>query len=358
MIISQTPFRISFFGGGTDYPTWCKEQGGAVLSTSINKYGYITCRQLPPFFEHKHRIVYSKIETINDISKIDHPAVRAVFQELGIEEGLEIHYDGDLPARSGIGSSSSFTVGLLNSLYALRGQMMSKQQLADLAIHIEQNVIGEAVGSQDQIAAAFGGLNRIEFHPDGTFNVKPVIVPAWRTQQLNERLMLFFTGFSRIAANVAKSQIANFNKKADHLHAMYKMVDEAQSILQNTSEDLTDFGKLLHEGWRRKKELSEQVSTTAIDEIYEQGIKAGAVGGKILGAGGGGFVLFYVSPENQPSVRKALAHLLEVEFKFENGGSQIIHYNPGAAIYRGSRGRTWGPHPSEQSYVRVDRASN
>lgn len=353
MIISQTPFRISFFGGGTDYPTWCNEHGGAVLSTSINKYGYITCRQLPPFFEHKHRIVYSKIETINDISKIDHPAVRAVFQELNIDDGLEIHYDGDLPARSGIGSSSSFTVGLLNALYALRGQMMSKQQLAEQAIHIEQDVIGEAVGYQDQIAAAFGGLNRIEFHPDKTFSVKPVIVPAWRSQQLNERLMLFFTGFSRIAATVAKSKIENLQKKSDHLNAMFRMVEDAQNILQNTSEDLTDFGRLLHEGWRRKKELSEQVSNSSIDEIYEAGMRAGATGGKILGAGGGGFVLFYVPPENQASVRTALQSLLEVDFKFEHGGSQIIHYNPTKAIYRGSRERTWGPHPSTQKFVQA-----
>lgn len=340
MIISQTPFRISLFGGGTDYPAWFKEHGGAVISTTINKYGYITCRQLPPFFEHKHRIVYSRIETVNEISEIDHPAVRAIYKEMGVTDGLEIHYDGDLPARSGIGSSSSFTVGLLNALHALRGQMVSKERLAQLAIHVEQNVIGEAVGSQDQVAAAYGGMNRIDFHTDGGFSVRPVITPVSRLQELNGNLMLFFTGFSRIAATVAKTQIANFAKKADHLKAMREMVDEAQVILQNSNADLNQLGLLLHQSWQRKKELSEQVSNSSIDEIYQTGLRNGAIGGKIIGAGGGGFILFYVTPEKQESVRQALNGLLEVEFKFENNGSQIIHYNPGNAIYRGTRNRT------------------
>ena len=345
MIISQTPFRISFFGGGTDYPTWCREHGGAVLSTSINKYAYITCRHLPPFFEHKHRIVYSKIENINEVSQIDHPAVRAVFQEMKINDGLEIHYDGDLPSRSGIGSSSSFTVGLLNALYALRGRMVSKQELAEQAIHIEQNVIRDVVGSQDQVAAAFGGFNRIEFHTNDTFTVRPVIVPSQRIEKLNECLMLFFTGLSRIAATVAESQIANFPNQADNLRAMRQMVDEAQKIIQGQNENFEDFGRLLHEGWLRKKELSHKVSTGMIDEIYAAGVKSGATGGKILGAGGGGFVLFYVPLEKQDAVRQALRHLLEVKFKFENGGSQIIHYNPSKAIYRGPSDRTWGTGP-------------
>jgi len=341
MIISQTPFRISFFGGGTDYPTWFNEHSGAVFSTTINKYVYITCRHLPPFFEHKHRIVYSKIEMVSDLSEIDHPSVRACFREMGVEEGLEIHYDGDLPARSGIGSSSSFTVGLLNALSAMRGQMRSKQELAEQALYIEQQVIKEAVGSQDQVAAAFGGLNRIDFHTNGSFSVKPVIVAPERVEEFNDRLMLFFTGQSRIAATVATSKISNLNNKADHLRKMYKMVDQAQKILQSPSGDLNDLGRMLHDAWRLKRELSDKVSNSTIDEIYQAGVQAGALGGKILGAGGGGFVLFYVPRDQQDTVRKALRKLLEVDFRFERNGSQIVHYNPGSAIYRGSRERSW-----------------
>lgn len=353
MIISQTPFRISFFGGGTDYPAWYKEHGGAVLSTTINKYGYITCRHLPPFFEHKHRIVYSRIENVVEIKDIEHPAVRAVFQEMGVENGLEIHYDGDLPARSGIGSSSSFTVGLINALSALNGQMRSKHELAAQAIHIEQNVIGETVGSQDQVAAAFGGINRVDFNTDGTFTAKPVIIPPWRHEELNDRLMLFFTGHSRIAETVAKSQVANFSKKAQQLHTMRQMVDEAQAIFQSSTSDLNDLGRMLHEAWRLKRELSDKVSNSALDEIYEAGVRGGAVGGKILGAGGGGFVLFYVEPEKQDGVRKALKKLIEVEFKFEFKGSQIILYNPNKAIYRGSRERNWSAYRMEGKYVQA-----
>jgi D-glycero-alpha-D-manno-heptose-7-phosphate kinase len=341
MIISQTPFRISFFGGGTDYPTWYREHGGAVFSTTINKYVYITCRQLPPFFEHKHRIVYSKIEMVSDVAQIDHPSVRACFKEMGVEEGLEIHYDGDLPARSGIGSSSSFTVGLLNTLSALKGQMRSKLELAEQALYIEQQVIKEAVGSQDQIAAAYGGLNRIEFSTNGSFSVKPVIVAPERVEDFNDRLMLFFTGQSRIAATVATSKINNLASKADHLRKMQAMVDEAQKIMQSQNGSLDDLGRMLHDTWRLKRELSEKVSNSAIDEIYQAGIDAGALGGKILGAGGGGFVLFYVPLELQPRVREALNGLLEVDFRFESRGSQIVHYNPVSAIYRGSRERKW-----------------
>jgi D-glycero-alpha-D-manno-heptose-7-phosphate kinase len=339
MIISQTPFRISFFGGGTDYPTWYREHGGAVFSTTINKYVYITCRHLPPFFEHKHRIVYSKIEMVSDIAEIDHPSVRACFKEMGVEEGLEIHYDGDLPARSGIGSSSSFTVGLLNALSAMRGQMRSKQELAEQALYVEQQVIKEAVGSQDQIAAAYGGLNRVDFNTDGSFNVKSVIANPERVEQFNDRLMLFFTGQSRIAATVATSKINNLASKGDHLRKMRAMVDEAQRLIQGSESGLDDLGRMLHDSWRLKRELSEKVSNSTIDEIYEAGVKAGALGGKILGAGGGGFVLFYVPLEKQPSVREALRGLLEVDFRFENKGSQIVHYNPRSAIYRGSRAR-------------------
>ncbi len=344
MIISQTPFRISFFGGGTDYPTWYREHGGAVFSTTINKYVYITCRHLPPFFEHKHRIVYSKIEMVSELSEIDHPSVRACFREMGIEDGLEIHYDGDLPARSGIGSSSSFTVGLLNALSAMRGQMRSKQELAEQALFIEQEVIKEAVGSQDQIAAAYGGLNRIDFHTNGSWSVKPVIVSPGRVEEFNDRLMLFFTGQSRIASTVATSKINNLEIMGGHVRKMYQMVDEAQKIMQS-SGDLDDLGRMLHDTWRLKRELSEKVSNSAIDEIYEAGLSNGALGGKILGAGGGGFVLFYVPLKKQEQVRQALRGLLEVDFRFENNGSQIVHYNPSSAIYKGSRDRNWNSHP-------------
>lgn len=335
MIISQTPFRISFFGGGTDYPEWYREYGGAVLSTTINKYGYITCRQLPPFFEHRHRIVYTKIEMVNDVSEINHPAVRGVFQELGIKEGLELHYDGDLPARSGIGSSSSFTVGLLNTMYAMRGERKSKQQLAEEAIHLEQNVLKEAVGSQDQIAAAYGGLNRISFQAgSGGFAVEPVIVPSYRADEFNDNLMLFFTGFSRIAATVAKSKIENFHSRKNQLFRMREMVDEAQSILQSPSANIDDIGRMLHDGWVLKRELSEKVSSSEIDEIYDRARANGALGGKLIGAGGGGFILLYVRPENQDAVRNSLAKLIEVDFEFEYQGSKIILYNPDMAAYR------------------------
>lgn len=328
MVICQTPFRISFFGGGTDYPAWYREHGGAVISTTINKYGYISCRELPPFFEHKHRIVYSKIETVNQISEIDHPAVKAVFDFMKIKDGLEIHYDGDLPARSGLGSSSSFTVGLINALNAIRGQMKSKLQLAEEALHVEQDLIKETVGSQDQIAVAYGGFNRIDFLQNGKFKVKPVIIAPDRLDKLNDNLLLFFTGFSRIAEIVEKSKIENFKAKQANLFSMMQMVEQAQSIFESQTTDFQDIGKMLHESWRLKKELSEKVSNSVIDEIYSVGLKHGATGGKILGAGGGGFILFYAQPEYHAKIRENLKSLIEVPFKFEYGGSQIALYNP------------------------------
>ncbi len=332
MIISQTPFRISFFGGGTDFPLWYRENGGSVLSTTINKYAYITCRHLPPFFEHKHRIVYSQVETVKRIEEIVHPAVRNIFQYLNIEDGLEVHYDGDLPARSGLGSSSSFTVGMLNTLFAMRGQMKTKRDLADLALHIEQNVIKETVGSQDQIAAAFGGFNRIEFHNDEKYSVQPMILPQSRVEMLNDRLLLFFTGFSRIAETVEKSKIENFKAKSAHLQRMQEMVGDAVQVLQSDT-GLDDFGRMLHETWSLKRELSDKVSNSKLDEIYEVGMKNGALGGKILGAGGGGFILFYAPPETHANICDAFSSLIKVDFKFEYGGSQIILYNPDMASH-------------------------
>jgi len=327
MIISRTPYRISFFGGGTDYPAWFKESGGAVLATSIDKYCYISCRYLPPFFEHKHRIVYSKVENVKEISEIVHPAVKAALEHMKIEDGVEIHHDGDLPARTGIGSSSSFTVGILHTLYALKGIMPTKMQLAMEAIHIERNILKENVGSQDQVVAAIGGFNKIAFNKDGDFQVTPITLSIEKLQLLQDHLMLYFTGFSRFSSEVAKAQIENTPKKKQELTFIQQMVDEVISVL-NSSTDVTEFGKMLHEAWRLKRSLSEKISTAQIDEIYEAAREAGAVGGKLLGAGGGGFMILFARPEDQPSIKQKLRKLLQVPFRFEAHGSQIVVYEP------------------------------
>lgn len=325
MIISRTPFRISFFGGGTDYPVWYEKNSGAVLSTSIDKYCYITIRYLPPFFEHKHRIVYSFIENVRDIDQIQHPAVRELLRYCKIKNGVEVHHDGDLPARSGLGSSSSFTVGLLHCLYALNGQMVPKSKLAREAIHIERNVLKENVGSQDQIAVAYGGFNKIIFGKDGDFRVQPITLRKERIADLQDHFMLIFTGLSRFASTVAKEQIENTPLKIKELNAMQLMVDEAINIL-NSRRSLMDFGKLLHESWLLKKCISEKISNPKIDDMYNAAMRAGAIGGKLLGAGAGGFILLFVPPEKKKKVREALKKLLEVKFSFENEGSQIIYY--------------------------------
>lgn len=328
MIITRTPFRMSLFGGGTDYPQWYLDHGGAVLGMTIDKYCHISVRHLPPFFEHRHRIVYSRIENVRELGEIEHPAVRAVLQETGVTEGLEIHHDGDLPARSGMGSSSSFTVGLLHAIHALRGRMATKHALAQEAIRIEQRVIGENVGSQDQIWAAFGGLNRIDFRQDGTFAVTPLIVHRTRERELLGHLMLFFTGLSRHASEIARTQIENMGRRAAQLRAMRAMVDEAQSILANPGADIRLIGHMLHDAWSLKRELASNVSTGTIDEIYQAGCEAGAIGGKVLGAGGGGFVLFFVEPEKQAAVRERLNALIEVTFDIDTTGSSVVLYNP------------------------------
>lgn len=327
MIITRTPFRISFFGGGTDYPTWFQQHGGVVVATTIDKYCYISCRYLPPFFEHKYRIVYSRIENVVDPAEIQHPAVRAVLQHMGCKNGLEIHHDGDLPARSGLGSSSSFTVGLLNVLKALEGRYISNDELATLAIRIEQDVIEENVGSQDQISAAYGGFNRIEFLRDGGFRVDPIILQKDRLESFQDNLMLFFTGFSRIASEIAKSKIDNIRHRQAELMRMKEMADESISIL-NGSGSLDVFGHLLDQGWQYKKSLSDKVSTAEIDQMYAAAREAGALGGKLLGAGGGGFMLFFVRPEDQPRVRERLSKLIHVPFRFENSGSRVVLYQP------------------------------
>lgn len=328
MIITRTPFRMSFFGGGTDYPPWYAEHGGAVLATSINKYCYITCRYLPPFFEHKHRIVHSLIENVQSVEEIKHPAVRGILGWAGCERGLEIHHDGDLPARSGLGSSSSFTVGLLHALAALEGRYASKEYLASSAIHVEQNVIGENVGSQDQVSAAYGGFNLIEFHRNGSFSAAPVVLRQERLEEFQSHLMLCFTGFSRIASEVAKSQIENLHQRQAQLHRMREMVDEAIAILQSDNASIDELGKLLHESWLCKRSLSDKVSTSEIDHLYQEAINAGAIGGKIMGAGGGGFLMLFVKPELQDAVRERLHHLIHVPFKFDDGGSRIVMYQP------------------------------
>ena len=328
MIITRTPFRISFFGGGTDYPKWFREHGGAVLSTTIDKYCYITCRYLPPFFAHKHRIVYSRIENVREISEIEHPAVKAVLGWMNWDRGLEIHHDGDLPARSGLGSSSSFTVGLLHALSALRGKYVSKEELASQAIHVEQEVIRENVGSQDQISAACGGFNRIDFRPDGSFDVDPIVLPRERQAELQGCLVLCFTGLSRFASEVAKSKLENFGARQNELKRMHEMVDQAIAILRNPSTSIDEFGRLLDEAWRFKRSLSDKISTPEIDAMYETARHAGALGGKILGAGGGGFLLLFVRPEARARVLERLSHLVHVPFAFENSGSRVVLYQP------------------------------
>lgn len=326
MIISRTPFRVSFFGGGTDYPDWFKDHPGAVLGTTIDKYCYLTCRYLPPFFDHKSRILYSQIENVKTIDEIDHPAVREALRFLKIEEGVEIHHDGDLPARTGLGSSSSFTVGLLNSLYALLGKMPTKEQLAQEAIHIEQEMCGDIVGCQDQTLVTYGGFNYVEFGGDNHLKVQKITLGQEKTRVLQDHFMLYFTGFSRLSSEITKHQIQNIPKKEKELTAMYEMTQEALKILND--EDLSGFGKLLDESWQLKRSLSDKVSTPEIDVMYEAAKKSGALGGKVLGAGGGGFVLLFVPPENQPRVREKLAQYLRVPFKFEDLGSQIIFYQP------------------------------
>ena len=327
MIISRTPFRVSFFGGGSDYPQWYLEHGGQVLSTAIDKYCFICCRHLPPFFDYKHRIVYSKQENVKTIDEIQHPAVRGVLQWSGCSKGLEIHHDADLPARSGLGSSSSFTVGLINVLKALQGQHISKQELAQAALHVEQNVIAEQVGSQDQIAAAFGGFNHIKFLKNGLFEVDPIILSPQRMDELQSHLLLVFTGFSRIASEVAQDKINNLKKKATQITYMSNMVEEAIDILQNPKTSISEFGKLLYETWHYKRGLSTKVTTTAIDEIYHKAIQAGVLGGKLLGAGGGGFMLLFAPPERHAHIIKSL-DLIHVPFAFDNSGSKIVLYEP------------------------------
>lgn len=326
MVISRTPYRVSFFGGGTDYHTWYQMHGSALLSTTINHYCYLQCRNLAPFFEHKSRVVWRIVEEVTQHSEIQHPAVNAILDYMQINQGIEINHQGDLPARSGLGSSSAFTVGLLHAMYALRGMMSSKRELACEAIHIERDILKENVGVQDQIATAYGGLNKIVVNSDGSFEVTPLILPRGRTDELHNHLLLFFTGVSRTASDIAGDKIKSIPQKSLELHRMRRMVDEAESILCS-DQDICQFGELLNEAWQLKRQLSNKIAPAYIDRIYERARNAGAIGGKLLGAGGGGFMLMFVKPEDKINVCNALQDLLLVPFNFENNGSQIIFYD-------------------------------
>ncbi|MCA9780654.1 MAG: kinase [Candidatus Eremiobacteraeota bacterium] len=321
MIISRTPFRLSFFGGGTDYPIWYRRHGGTVLGCAIDKYCYLTCRPLPPFFEHSIRVVYSKIENRRTIEEIEHPAVRECLRYLRVAEGVEIHHDGDLPARGGIGSSSAFTVGLLNALHALQGRTLVKSELARQAIHLEQDVLVESVGSQDQVLTCYGGMNRVLFQPDGRIDVQPITLEKEAAGRFNDHLLLFYTGVQRVASEVAGTYIHQLPEKQRELREIAAMVEVGLEHLRQ--ENYRAFGALMDEYWQLKKSLGALVSDPQTDSLYECARKAGAWGGKLVGAGGGGYFLAFAPPEAQSQIREALG-LLEIPFGFDNTGSQII----------------------------------
>ena len=322
MIISKTPYRISFFGGGSDYPSWYKEYGGSVLSTTIDKYVYISCRTLPPFFKHKYRIVWSKIETVNNIKQIQHKAVKAMLQHYKIKNGLEIHYDGDLPARSGMGSSSVFVVGLMNLLSNFKGKKINKKLLAQKSIFFEQKILKDIVGSQDQIAASYGGFNKIKFNKNGNFSLQRVSVKKKTLEKLDKNLLLIYTGFKRTAHDIAKGYVNKLNSDKKHqILEISRHVNEAEKYLKQ--DDLNSFSRLMHESWLQKKSLSKNITNSYIDDIYNKAIKNGALGGKLLGAGGGGFLLMYAPYEKHKYIRNSLKGLTTILFKFETEGITV-----------------------------------
>ncbi len=325
MIISKTPFRVSFFGGGTDYPVWLKHHKGAVLATTIDKYCYIFTRRLPPFFEFRSRILYSFIELVKENKHIKHPSVRECLKFMSIKDGIEIHHDGDLPARTGLGSSSSFTVGLLNTLYALKGRIISQDELARVAIKVEQELLKENVGSQDQICAAIGGFNLIEFNNNKDFHVTPITVNPKRLKEFQSHLMLMYTGLSRTASEIAATLVKTSHRKTKELQTIYDFVFDGIKILGGNGP-ITEFGKLLHESWKLKRSLTDKITTPEIDAIYSAAMKSGAIGGKLLGAGGGGFMLIFAEPGAQPKIKKKLSKYLHVPFRFDNSGSRLIYY--------------------------------
>ncbi len=326
MIITKTPFRMSFFGGGTDMPDFFKENGGAVISTTNDKYCYVNVRHLPRFFDYTTELSYSKTERVKCVESIQHPAIRNAMEYLDMHE-LRLTYEADLPARSGLGTSSSFAVGMLNAFYALKGKYADKKKLADEAIYLERELCNEAGGWQDQVAASFGGFNRINFSADG-YDVNPVIISPERKKQLNDNLMMFFTGFTRFSSEIQKVNNITAKEKKLQLLEMLTLVDDAERVLTDKSCNLDDFGYLLDHTWKLKRQTGSSISTDSIDGLYEKGIKAGALGGKLLGAGGGGFLIFYVQPEKQDAVKKAMSDLMYIPFKFENGGTRVIHYTP------------------------------
>ena len=327
MILSRTPHRISFFGGGTDYPEYYREFGGKTLGVAINQYSYLNIRSLPPFFDHKYRIVYSNQENVTNLDDIVHPSVRETLKYMNVDNGISIHHDGDIPARSGMGSSSAFTVGLINSINALNGRMTSKDELTNESIHIEQNLIKENVGSQDQAFVAYGGLNIINFLQNGKIIVSPIIMQKERMITFQDNIMLFFSGISRMASDVVEEQLQRTSINIPNLNKMKDLVDEAQNILIS-DRNLNEFGELLNNTWELKKSLSSKVTNPQVDAMYSKAMKAGAVGGKLLGAGGGGFMSFYVEKENQEAVKVALKDYLHIPFNFDFDGSKIVVYEP------------------------------
>lgn len=326
MIITKTPFRMSFFGGGTDMENFFRENGGAVLSTTFDKYCYVNVRHLPRFFDYSTEISYSKTERVTDIDMIQHPAIRNAMKMLDMHE-IRLTYEADLPARSGLGTSSSFAVGMLNAFYALKRKYADKKKLADEAIYLERELCKEAGGWQDQIAASFGGFNRINFSDEG-YEVLPVIISPERKRKLNQNLMMFFTGFTRFSSDVQKANTIGKGDKTKQLKEMLLLVDEAEKVLTDRQTDLNEFGRMLDHTWKLKRQTGNAVSTSDIDLLYEKGMKAGALGGKLLGAGGGGFLVFYVEPDKQDNVKNAMDNLLHIPFQFEDGGTQVIHYTP------------------------------
>ena len=330
MILTKTPFRMSFFGGGTDMEDFFKTHGGAVLSTTFDKYCYVNVRHLPPFFDYRTELSYSKTERVTSIESIQHPAIRNAMKMLNMHE-IRLTYEADLPARSGLGTSSSFAVGMLSAFYALKGKYADKKKLADEAIYLERVLCGEAGGWQDQIAASYGGFNRINFNKDGTYDVLPIIISPERKKQLDQNLMMFFTGFTRFSSDVQKANVASpetQEAREKRLLEMLDLVDDAEDVLTNKKRDLDEFGRLLDHTWKLKRQTGSAVSTSNIDALYQRGIEAGALGGKLLGAGGGGFLVFYVQPEKREALKAAMHDLLYVPFHFEDGGSRVLYYSP------------------------------
>jgi len=326
VIIVRTPTRVSFFGGGTDYPSWYESHGGAVISATINKYSYITVRELPPFFPYRHRIRYYEQEEVDNLEEIRHPSVRESALFLEYDRGLEVVHNADLPARSGLGSSSTFTVGMLHALHALQGYIPTKRELAKQAIHVEQSRIGESVGSQDQVAAAFGGLNHIRFW-NSSFEVEPITISAERVETLQNHLLLCFTGFARTASEIAVEQIAKTEENSTLLKEMSSITADGLDLLRSSDFSVANFGQLLDRQWKAKRQISGSITNRELDEIYEKGIEAGAYGGKLLGAGGGGFMLFVANPELHEEIRTALGEKMFVPFRFESTGSSVVYYS-------------------------------